>query len=172
MMKKIFLMMSLCGYFLVSNSQILKQDLPQYFIQNGDTIGIILSVDQVQKLDNDVELLNLFQVLSIKCDSLDKHYVKVINDLNEVIVLKQISIVNLTTQNNTLNSEINKLKSALVNKQNQFNLCEEQRKNDSISIALLKKDLGSSKLKNVVAWSSTGFTTLIAVILGIILVVK
>lgn len=166
-MKKILftLVLSICCF--ISYGQINKQDLPQYFIQNGDTIGIILSVEQVQKLDNDVELLNMFELLSIKCDSLDKHYVKVINDMNDVIALKELSIKNLTTQNTTLTSEVTKLKLAVANKESQLKICEEQRVNDSAAIAMLKRDLNRSKIKNVVSWSSTGFVSAIAIFLGI-----
>lgn len=168
-MKKIILILILSICYIIGYGQINKQDLPQYYVQNGDTIGIILSVEQVQKLDNDVELLYMFEMLSIKCDSLDKHYVKVINDMNDVITLKEVSIKNLTTQNATFSSEVDKLKSAIKIKESQLKICEEQRVNDSIAIAMLKQDLKKSKIKNLVSWSSTGFVSAIAIFLGIFL---
>lgn len=156
-------------YCFIGYGQVNKKDLPQYYIQNSDTIGIILSVEQVQKLDNDVELLHMFEMLSIKCDSLDKHYVKVINDMNDVITLKEVSIRNLTTQNTTFASEVTKLKSAIRIKEKQLNICEEQRVNDSTAIAMLKQDLNKSKLNNVISWGSTGFVSALAIFLGVFL---
>lgn len=171
-MKKTFLLSLLTFFTITLFGQINKKDLPQYFIQNGDTIGIILTIEQVQKLDNDVELLNMFELLSIKCDSLDKHYVKVINDLNDVVALKEISITNLTKQNSTFSSQVEKLKSAVSMKESQLKLCEEQRSNDSISIALLKKDLRKAKVKNIVSWSSTGIVSGVAIFLAIFLGIR
>jgi len=171
-MKKTFLALLLTFFTITLFGQINKQDLPQYFIQNGDTLGIILTVEQVQKLDNDVELLNMFELLSIKCDSLDKHYVKVINDLNDVIVLKDVSITNLTKQTKTFTSEVEKLKSAVAIKESQLKLCEEQRVNDSTAIALLKKDLRKAKVKNIISWSSTGVVSGIVIFLTIFLGIR
>lgn len=171
-MKKTFLALLLTFFTITLFGQINKQDLPQYFIQNGDTLGIILTVEQVQKLDNDVELLNMFELLSIKCDSLDKHYVKVINDLNDVIVLKDVSITNLTKQTKTFTNQVEKLKSAVDIKESQLKLCEEQRVNDSTAIASLKKDLKKAKVKNIVSWSSTGVVSGIVIFLTIFLGVR
>lgn len=164
-MKKILFTILFLICFFVGHSQINKQDLPQYLINKGDTIGVVLSVDQVQKLDNDVELLNLFKALSIKCDSLDKHYIKVINEMNEVITLQEIKIGNLYTQNETLNREVNNLKQAVFIKSEQLRICEIQRKNDSLIISKLKKDLRKSKLKNLASWTSTGLISGFAIFL-------
>ena len=43
-----------------------NNNLPQYFIEGGDTIGILLSIEQVQKLDNNSQLLDLFKQLQIE----------------------------------------------------------------------------------------------------------
>lgn len=164
-MKKILFTTLFWLCFFVGHSQINKEDLPQYLISNGDTIGIVLSIEQVQKLDNDVELLNLFKTLSIKCDSLDKHYIKVINQMNDVIAIQEVKINNLSTQNETLNREVNNLKQAVFIKSEQLRICEIQRNNDSLIISKLKKDLRKSKLKNLVSWTSTGLISGFAIFL-------
>jgi len=40
-----------------------KQIPPYYLIENNDTIGVVLSVKQAQKLDNDLEMLKLLKQL-------------------------------------------------------------------------------------------------------------
>ena len=70
-------------------------DLPKYYIVNNDTLGIILTVEQVQKLDNDVELLNLFEKLQIDCENLTTHYIKIINSLEEKNILMEVSVKEL-----------------------------------------------------------------------------
>ena len=62
-------------------------DLPKYYVIDKDTVGIILTIEQVQKLDNDVELLELFKKLQLDCENLTTHYVKIINGLEEKVAL-------------------------------------------------------------------------------------
>ena len=50
------------GYSQIS---FVKENLPEYLVQNGDTIGIVLTIEQVQKLDNNSELLTAFKKLSL-----------------------------------------------------------------------------------------------------------
>ena len=41
-----------------TQSQLMPESsYPQYYIENGDTIGVIFTVEQAQKVDNDLELL-------------------------------------------------------------------------------------------------------------------
>ena len=40
--------------------EIPKSDFPQYVTKNKTTIGVILSIEQLQKIDSDLELLKLF----------------------------------------------------------------------------------------------------------------
>jgi hypothetical protein len=168
MMKKFIFILIYILFSFEIYSQINKRDLPQYYIQNGDTIGVVLSVEQVQKLDNDVELLRLFEDLSLDCDNLDKHYIKVINELNQVVSIHEVQIKNLKSQNEILNGEIDKLKLAIVIKEKQLDIANKQKTNDSTQIVLLKKDLKKAKVKNFISWGSTGFVSVLAVLLLII----
>lgn len=52
---------------------------PRYYIQGGDTLGVIYSIDQVQKIYNDQVLLSLFRGMRVGCDSLMKKYLVVVN---------------------------------------------------------------------------------------------
>jgi hypothetical protein len=60
-MKSIFLTILLSLTYLISSAQ---TELPRYLIEGGDTIGVIISIEQAQKLDNNSELLELFKKLS------------------------------------------------------------------------------------------------------------
>lgn len=146
-----------------------KEDLPQYLIQNGDTVGIVLTIEQVQKLDNNSELLISFKKLSFECDSLETYYVQVINKQSEKIALLEVKISNLTEQNKTKDDMIVKLKEMIMIKESQLIICEKQRSNDSIIIKGLKKDLLKSKIKNIVGWTTTGIGIGVAVFLGLFL---
>ena len=173
-MKNIFLVLLLNFFILTTFGQTIfqKEDLPQYYIQNGDTIGILLTVEQVQKLDNNTELLTLFEKLSIKCDSLDTYYVKVINNMNDKIGLLDVKIGNITEQNKKQDDIITKLKEQILIKESQLGLCEKQRSNDSTIIKDLKKDLRKSKFKNILGWSAMGVLSTIIITLGILVGIK
>jgi len=173
-MKNIFLVLLLNFFILTTFGQTIfqKEDLPQYYIQNGDTIGILLTVEQVQKLDNNTELLTLFEKLSIKCDSLDAYYVKVINNMNDKIGLLDVKIGNITEQNKKQDDIITKLKEQILIKESQLGLCEKQRSNDSTIIKDLKKDLRKSKFKNILGWSAMGVLSTIIITLGILVGIK
>lgn len=150
-----------------SQSSFVKADLPQYYIQNGDTIGILMTVDQVQKLDNNSELLGLFEKLSIKCDSLDTYYVGVINNMNDKITILNFKVRKQEEAMKKQDNMGNDLKSQVANALFRLDLCEQQRGNDSIIIKGLKQDLTKSKTRNIIGWSTTGVATTVAIFLGI-----
>ena len=168
-MKNIILTLSLLLSFMLGFSQtsFVKQDLPQYFVQNGDTIGILLTVDQVQKLDNNSELLGLFEKLSIKCDSLDTYYIGVINIMNDKIAILNLKISKQDEAMEKQDDIIKDVKAQLANALLRIDLCEQQRSNDSIIIKGLKQDLTKLKVKNIVGWSTTGVTAAVLIFLGI-----
>lgn len=47
-----------------------SQDLPKYYIVNGDTTGMTLSINQVKKIKSDLELKAILESMKISCDSL------------------------------------------------------------------------------------------------------
>ena len=93
-MKKITLLILTLVLSLISFSQemvkpndSLIKNLPAYYIQNNDTLGIIISINQAQKIDNDEELLHLFEDMRVSCDSIVKHYVVVVNQYERKIAI-------------------------------------------------------------------------------------
>ena len=95
-MKNILLSLLILIIPTLSFSQ--NNDLPQYFIEGGDTIGILLSIEQVQKLDNNSQLLDLFKQLQIDCDNIETSYAGVINKCNEKIALLELNLSDFRNQ--------------------------------------------------------------------------
>lgn len=145
-----------------------KDNLPAYYVSaDGDTLGILLSIEQVQKLDNDGELLKLFELLSIKCDSLDTYYVAVINKMNDKIELYKLETDNLNKQIKEKDDMIDDLKLQVKNRQENIDFSDMQLvKKDSI-ITDLNKDLEKQKLKSIVGWTGTGLFAAITIFLSI-----
>jgi predicted RNase H-like nuclease (RuvC/YqgF family) len=94
-----------------------KEDLPAYYIQNGDTLGVLLTIQQLQKLDNDVELVSLLKKKGINCDSTIKKYVCVVNDYGKQIALLETKISKLDEIISGKNDLINNLKLQVANYQ-------------------------------------------------------
>lgn len=93
-MKKILLLIIVALFCNLAKSQI----TPYYLIQDKDTLGVVLSIKQLQRLDNNAELLKLFKQLDIDCDNLDKNYNLVINEYNKRINLLDLNVSTLEKQ--------------------------------------------------------------------------
>ena len=136
-MKKFISLFLFLSISFFSFSQNLK--FPQYYIQNGDTIGVIYSIEQSQKIYNDNILLELFKDVNVGCDSLMKKYYLLVNKygqkqiINEFLVeqyekdKKEQTIIldkNLAKIDN-LNLDLQKCGEQLVLKTNQYENDEE-----------------------------------------------
>jgi peptidoglycan hydrolase CwlO-like protein len=165
-MKKILMLTIFMIVSILSKAQ--TKDLPQYLIEGGDTIGIIISVEQAQVLDNDVELLELFKKLRINCDNLDSHYIEVINAQNDQIALLKVNTKELQGQGVALNSQITSLKEQVQNSEKKNKLCDEELANKDEEIKILKKEIFKQKVKKII--SVTG--NVILVVVTTILIIK
>jgi len=165
-MKKILMLTIFMIVSILSKAQ--TKDLPQYLIEGGDTIGIIISVEQAQTLDNDVELLELFKKLRINCDNLDSHYIEVINAQNDQIALLKVNTKELQGQGVALNSQITSLKEQVQNSEKKNKLCDEELVNKDEEIKILKKEIFKQKVKKII--SVTG--NVILVVVTTILIIK
>ena len=147
-MKSIFLTILLSLVYLISSAQ---TELPRYLIEGGDTIGVIISIEQAQKLDNNSELLELFKKLRIDCDNLDTHYIQVINALNEQVALLKVNISELEGENSSLTSWNSSLKEQLRNSEKSNRLCNEELENKDQEIKILKSEVRRQKIRKVVS---------------------
>jgi hypothetical protein len=160
---------SVVGYSNSIDSIIDVKNLPQYLIWGGDTIGVVLTIEQLQKLDNQTDLVNLLEVMSVKCDDVNSKYVMVINKLEQKIAIQEIKIENLEDQNIIRDDVILNLKKQVQNREESIAFCDQQRINDSEIIDGLKKDLRKLRMKNMVGWMTTGVGMMTAVVLAIML---
>lgn len=123
-----FLMITLSSY-----SQI---DYPRF---ETDSIGnkiVLLTIEQAQQLDNNTDLLVLFEKLNSDISSYDNICVRVVNEkdqvineqtlqiskLKEALLNKDEQITNLQKTNDAQSRDIISLKKSLVNKDDEINL--------------------------------------------------
>jgi hypothetical protein len=135
-----------------------SQDYPRIELNEKGQKVVVFTLEQAQKIDNDLEIYALLKVARIQCDSLNLSYVKVIDEQrNQIVILKSINeqdikqladkdkqIKNLTDQNANLDKNVK--------------LCDEQKLNDQKEIDGLKKDIKKTK------WKSLGGGFLVGVV--------
>ncbi len=69
-----------------------QEEFPKYYIQNGDTIGVIYTIEQVQKIYNHEVLLSLFKDVRLGCDSLLKRFFVVVNKYEQKQLVDKLLI--------------------------------------------------------------------------------
>jgi len=149
-MKRIILLTTFLFITFLMNAQ----NFPQYYIINGDTAGIILSIDQVKKIKNDLELKSILEDMQISCDSAISKYIVVVDDYEKRVVSLNTLITKLDSSD--------KSKTKIINSINdEFNLMKKDR--DLNRSASLSKDtlinntnIILSEVKNQRNWAYGG----------------
>ena len=106
-------------------------DFPAWYIINGDTIGVTFTIEQAQKIDNDLELLYLMEQKGASCDSLSVRYIRIIDEKDNTISFLQLKVNTLEDIINDKESQIGILLDKANNYEKDINLANSQ---------LLKKD--------------------------------
>ena len=87
-----------------------NEDFPAWFIHKGDTVGLIFTIDQVQKIDSDLELLSWLEKKGFTCDSTISIYIKLVDDLEKQVTILKTTISELNKDITDKNSQIKILK--------------------------------------------------------------
>jgi hypothetical protein len=123
-MKKIILtfIVSLISLFAFSQDSTNRDSLkfPSWFVVEGDTMGIIFSLEQAQKIDNDLEMKSLLEKKGYACDSTLSKFIKLVDEktafissldlkiksLEDLLKDKDLSIDNLNSRISNLNLDV------------------------------------------------------------------
>ena len=167
-MKNIFLLIILTIIPLIGKSQ---ESYPRYYIQSGDTVGIIYSIPQAQKIYNDAILLDLFKDVRIGCDSMVKKYVVVVNKYEQKQMIDRLLLEQYEKSSKDQKLEIEKhllkidnLNQDLIKCNQQLGLKTGQYQNDEEIITILKKQ------RSWLLGGTIGFGSLSLFLLGAVLV--
>lgn len=108
-------------FLILLSFDIKSQNFPRYFIQDNDTIGVIYSISQAQKIYNDQILLDLFKDMRVSCDTLAKKYFILVNRYDQKQVINK-NLINQLEQNEKENKLI------IAKKDEKINLLESDAK--------------------------------------------
>ncbi len=124
-----------------------SQEYPKIELnQKGEKV-MIFTIEQAQKIDNDLEILAILEKSKIQCDSLNLSYIKIVDAQNHQIVLLEKSVYELKAQIVDKDSQIGNLSVQIKNLEQSNNLCDEQKLLKDKQIDGLKSDLQKEKIK-------------------------
>jgi len=164
-MKKFFFLIVL----MVTTTNLFGQseEYPRYYIQGEDTIGVIYTIDQVQKIYNHEVLLSLFKDVRLGCDTLLQRYLVVVNKYEQKQLVDKLLI---EQHEKSLIDKDNEIKTHLAkttNLENDIKKCDEQRKLQDGQIQNFEKVIDQlNKERKWLLGGSMGFAALSLFLLG------
>ena len=166
MKRLIFLILTI---FLVNNTkaQRLSEEavFPQFYIQNGDTMGITFSIKQAQKIDNDYDLLYLLKQAKFNYEKLDSASIVVINGLGQQVAELKIKVNKLEDINRQSDLQIANLKEQILKyERDSFFSAMQLAKKDTI-INNYKKENRKLKTQRFLGFTIGGGSFLAVIIL-------
>jgi hypothetical protein len=165
-MKKILITMMLILSSVFAFSQI---DYPRI---ERDSLGqkvVVMTIEQVQKIDNNLEILQLMEKAQLECDSLNMSYIRVIDNQGKQISLLGLDIKHLKEQINSKDEQITNLQVRLSNSETNNKLCEEQKVNFEKQVGILTDEVRKQKTHKVIGFIVGGVGTLGGILLSILL---
>ena len=125
--------------------------VPKYLIgeidNKKDTLGIVITISQAQKIDNDYELLSLYKSMHTDCDSSVSFLIQVVNNYKKLTVVAQerfkedsISIIDYKNQINNLKEQISIENNLVVVKDSIITTKDDLLKINNLKLKQVKKE--------------------------------
>lgn len=164
-MKKMIITMM----FVLSSVLAFSQDYPRI---ETDSLGkkvVVMTIEQAQKIDNNLEILQLMERAQLECDSLNLSYIRVIDNQGKQISLLELDIKHLKEQLNSKDEQITNLQTRLSNSETANKLCEEQKLNYEKQVDILKDEVRKQKNHKIIGFIVGGAGTLGGILLAVLL---
>ncbi len=166
-MKKFLLIAFSMIFNLVSYSQTIEY--PKFEIDSNGQQVVVMTIEQAQALDNNSELLSLFEKLNSQMADYDSVCVKVINDKDNVIASQKLEISNLKKTINNKDQQISALQGEIAGYLKKIIILEGQVENRQQVI--LEKDKQIRKMKTKMIFGGVGGgLAIIGLIVGILVI--
>ena len=166
-------MKKILGLFLLMfcsfNSFCQEDNYPKYYIQNGDTVGVIYSIKQVQRIYNDEVLLSLLKDVRTGCDSVIEKYLVIVNQYEQKQLINKSLIDQYENSMKEHKLELNTYKKKVQNLELEVENCgvekdlkDGQIKNNRLIIDKIKTQ------RNWLFGGTVGFGVLSLFLLGVV----
>ena len=164
-MKKMIITMM----FVLSSVLAFSQDYPRIETDSLRKKVVVMTIEQAQKIDNNLEILQLMEKAQLECDSLNLSYIRVIDNQGKQISLLELDIKHLKEQLNSKDEQITNLQTRLSNSETANKLCEEQKLNYEKQVDILKDEVRKQKNHKIIGFIVGGAGTLGGILLAILL---
>ena len=145
---------------------------PYKYIEDGKVIGVLFTVEQAQKIDNDYELFTLMDSVIKEYGLTDKVTIGVMDALNNKIVVLELTIDNLNKmllEKDSIISNRNEVIEAMKKKidlsEKEIDTYKEKELSHESEKKELKKEIRKQKIQKVVGFVASGIVTVGIVIL-------
>jgi hypothetical protein len=154
--------------FLFISFSVFSQKYPRIEKDSSDNQVVIMTVEQVQKIDNDLEILALLEEAIIDCENLNNSYIRVIDEQKKTIVNLEISKDLLNDQLVDKDKSIENLKQRLNNAISLSDECEKQKTELTNKVDVLQKEVRHLKIRRNLGYGA-GILGVLGVILTLII---
>jgi hypothetical protein len=123
----------------------LSQDYPRIEIDKNGKKTVVFTIEQAQRIDSDLEIYELLKKSRIQCDSLNIASVRLIDALNQKVVICEKAISELSAQYADKERQVALLQSQDDNQKESIKLLEEQKCIKDKQIKDLREDVEKQK---------------------------
>lgn len=136
---------------------------PRIEKDSAGQVIVIMTLEQAQKLDNDSDLLTLFEKMDADIADYDYACIKVINEQGQVITSMNREIINLKEQCRVKDAKVDTLQANVNTYIAKELIWKKEVENNQKIAEEYKKELRISKWRNIIGGSSSGL-----IIIGLI----
>lgn len=155
----------LCIILMMTSIVSRSQEYPKIELNKRGEKVVVFTLSQAQKIDNDLEILNLLEKSKIQCDSLSISHIETIEAQNRRISLFEKSISELDMQIKDKDLQMENLSDRFRNLEKNNKICDDQKILKDRQIKLLKRDLRKEKIKTWLFGSSGLIVGVLAIII-------
>jgi len=125
-----------------------SQEYPKIELNKRGEKLVVFTLEQAQKIDNDLEILSLLEKSSIQCDSLNLSNASTIDAQARQIEFLDKGIMSLEEQVKDKDLQIENISTRFKNLEKNNKICDEQKTIKERQISKLKLDLKKEKAKS------------------------
>jgi hypothetical protein len=164
---KYFIFLSIL--FLTTSVSAQKINYPRYEIDSLGRKVIVMTIEQAQSLDNETDLLPLFEKLNVQVGEVDLSCIKVVNEKDVVIAIQEVQISNQKSLLVVKDKEISNLQAQITDYKNQEFTYIKEIENKDKEIELHLDKIHDQKVKMFIG-GGIGGVTIVGLILSLLLI--
>lgn len=166
-MKKILTILAFLFCSIPTFSQI---EYPRYSVDSLGQKIVLLTIEQAAKLDNNSELLLLFEKMNAQISDYDSVCVKVVTDKEKVISSQKLEIAKLKEALNNKDDQISTLQKEIGDYVIRVNILEKQLENRNLIIS--EKDSQITGMRGKMLFGGIGGGVVIIGLVGLLILIN